>query len=103
MDKNVSGVDLEELRKAREELDRERGVETDPNLYNDYKQNRETQSQDESEKIEPVEQNISDEIRDSLFTQQKELIDVISEKEEEAVNTHTVDPDEYVLYKKYLS
>ena len=35
MDKNVSGVDLEELIKAREELDREKGVEADPNLYSD--------------------------------------------------------------------
>lgn len=41
MDKNVSGVDLEELKKAREELDRERGVESDPNMYNDYNPNRE--------------------------------------------------------------
>ena len=36
MDKNVGGVDLEELMRAREELDRERGVETDPDMYNDY-------------------------------------------------------------------
>lgn len=40
MDKNVSGVDLEELLKAREELDRERGVATDPNMYSDYNSNR---------------------------------------------------------------
>ena len=42
MEKNVSGVDLEELQKAREALDKERGVETDPNLYSDYNPNRET-------------------------------------------------------------
>ncbi len=36
MDKNVSSVNLDELKAAREALDRERGVETDPNMYNDY-------------------------------------------------------------------
>lgn len=36
MDKNVSSVNLDELKAARESLDRERGVETDPNMYNDY-------------------------------------------------------------------
>lgn len=42
MDKNVGSVDLDELRKAREELDKERGVETDPNMYDDYNPNRDT-------------------------------------------------------------
>ena len=36
MDKNVSSVNLDELKAAREALDKERGVETDPNMYNDY-------------------------------------------------------------------
>ena len=36
MDKNVGSVNLDELKAAREALDRERGIETDPNLYNDY-------------------------------------------------------------------
>ena len=45
MDKNVSGVDLEELMKAREELNQERGVETDPNMYKDYNPNRNTESE----------------------------------------------------------
>ena len=36
MDKNVSSVNLDELKAARESLDRERGIETDPNMYNDY-------------------------------------------------------------------
>ncbi len=40
LDKNVGNVDIDELRKAREELDRERGVETDPNMYNNYNPNR---------------------------------------------------------------
>jgi hypothetical protein len=36
LDKNVSSVNLDELKAARESLDRERGIETDPNMYNDY-------------------------------------------------------------------
>lgn len=36
MDKNVSSVNLDELKAAREALDKERGLETDPNMYNDY-------------------------------------------------------------------
>lgn len=36
MDKNVSSVNLDELKAARVALDKERGVETDPNMYNDY-------------------------------------------------------------------
>ena len=36
MDKNVGSVNLDELKAARESLDRERGIETDPNMYNDY-------------------------------------------------------------------
>lgn len=47
MDKNIGGVDLEELMKAREELDRERGVETDPNMYSDYNPNRTQSSETE--------------------------------------------------------
>ncbi len=36
MDKNVGSVNLDELKAAREALDRERGIETDPNMYEDY-------------------------------------------------------------------
>jgi len=47
LDKNVGGVDLEELMRAREELNRERGVETDPDMYSDY-------GKDHSQPAEPV-------------------------------------------------
>ena len=47
LDKSVGGVDLEELMRARAELDRERGVETDPDMYNDY-------GKDHSQPAEPV-------------------------------------------------
>ena len=42
MDKKVGSVDLDELRKAREELNQEIGVETDPDMYSDYNPNRAT-------------------------------------------------------------
>lgn len=56
MDKNVSGVDLDELLKAREELNKEIGVETDPNMYSDYNPNRKTEEFEETstEKSEDV-------------------------------------------------
>ena len=50
---NVSSVDLDELRKAREELNQEIGVENDPNMYKDYNPNREEENKKEPE-IEPV-------------------------------------------------
>lgn len=48
MEKSVGGVDLEELMRARQELDQERGVETDPNMYDDYNKNHEDSSSQES-------------------------------------------------------
>ena len=42
-----------------------------------------------------------EEIIDSLFAQSKEQMEDI--QEEPAVVEHKVDPDEYALYKKYLS
>lgn len=41
MEKSVGGVDLDELMKARQELDQERGIETDPNMYSDYNNHHE--------------------------------------------------------------
>ena len=40
MEGNVSGVDLSELMQARQELNQELGIETDPNMYSDYNPNR---------------------------------------------------------------
>lgn len=64
MDKNVSGVDLDELLKAREELNKEIGVETDPNMYSDYNPNRKNEesnsvSEENSETL-PSEENTDD-------------------------------------------
>ena len=36
MDKNVGSVNLDELKAAREALNNDLGIETDPNMYNDY-------------------------------------------------------------------
>ena len=44
MDKNVGSVDLAELMKAREELNQERGIETDPDMYKNYNPNRNAES-----------------------------------------------------------
>lgn len=48
MDKSVSGVDLDELKKAREELNLEQGVESDPNMYDDYNPNKQEQDLENS-------------------------------------------------------
>ncbi len=40
MEKKVGGVDLDELMQARIELDNEKGIETDPELYKNYNPNR---------------------------------------------------------------
>lgn len=59
MDKNVSGVDLEELMKAREELDKEKGVETDPNMYSDYNPNRNSENSEKSAELNENYQDIT--------------------------------------------
>lgn len=71
MDKNVSGVDLEELKRAREELDKERGVETDPNMYNNYNPNRAEQQLENSSDgtLETNHPEVSDEVSSSVQEQ----------------------------------
>ncbi|MBE7711951.1 MAG: hypothetical protein E7Z92_07440 [Cyanobacteria bacterium SIG31] len=51
--------------------------------------------------VNPAENENSEEIIDSLFAQTNEQIEEI--QEEPTVTEHKVDPDEYALYKKYLS
>lgn len=65
MDKNVSGVDLDELLKAREELNKEIGVETDPNMYSDYNPNRKLE---ESESASDSSNETSSTSGDDVFT-----------------------------------
>ena len=49
MDKNVGSVDLDELKKAREELNRDRGIETDPHMYDNYNPNRAKEENESAE------------------------------------------------------
>ena len=60
MESNVSGVDLEELKKAREELDAELGVETDPKMYDDYNPNRAADDSSRETSVELENQSVSD-------------------------------------------
>lgn len=94
MDKNVSSVDLEELMKAREELDREKGIETDPNMYSDYNPDRQNTSLENSnaenfsadenhESTESLEENSTDEKIDTNSSFSNALDEEPDEKEEE--------------------
>jgi len=84
---NVSSVDLDELRKAREELNQEIGVENDPNMYKDYNPNREEEKKKEpeiepvveeqtskepvSENLESIEENATSETSDANFSDEE--------------------------------
>ena len=59
MDKNVGSVNLDELRAAREALDKERGIETDPNMYNGYDPDRHKEER-EQENLAGLEESASD-------------------------------------------
>lgn len=52
MEKNVGSVDLAELMKAREEMNRDMGIATDPDMYKNYNPNRQ---QEEAETINEAE------------------------------------------------
>ncbi|MBQ8451494.1 MAG: hypothetical protein IJ538_01795 [Clostridia bacterium] len=46
---NVGSVDIEELKRVREELNRERGIETNPNMYDNYNPNRSADEESQSD------------------------------------------------------
>ncbi len=52
MGKEVGSVDLEELVKARQELNAERGIQNDPNMYSDYNPNRKQEELDHAAETE---------------------------------------------------
>jgi len=54
LEKNVGSVDLAELMKAREEMNRDMGIETDPNMYSDYNPNRKLDENSDSAQTEEV-------------------------------------------------
>ena len=73
MEKSVGSVDIEELRRAREELNRERGIENDPNMYKSYNPNRKEEdssansaSDDEIESEEAVSAQEDDSMDDDV-------------------------------------
>ncbi len=49
---NIGSVDLEELKRAREELNRERGIENDPDMYKYYNPNRNKEESNNPEQTE---------------------------------------------------
>lgn len=89
MDKNVSSVDLDELLKAREELDKEKGVDTDPNMYSDYNPDRNNTSLENSN----AEENSQSENLNSKETNEKsnETFDSFS-------NPLNSEPDEHPVF-----
>ena len=89
MDKNVSSVDLDELLKAREELDKEKGVDTDPNMYSDYNPDRNNTSLENSN----AEDNSQSENLNSKETNEKsnETFDSFS-------NPLNSEPDEHPVF-----
>lgn len=54
MEKSVGNVDIEELKKARQELDSERGIESDPNMYDNYNPNRNKEESSEEEQSDDI-------------------------------------------------
>lgn len=84
MDKTVGSIDLEELKRAREELNRERGIETDPNMYKNYNPNRNNEEQESSNNAE----NMVNENSSSFdSTQSLESSENLTNIEENSTNT----------------
>ena len=90
MDKNVSSVNLDELKAARESLDRERGVETDPNMYNDYDPEKH-KAEREQEKLARENASNNDDTDVSLNDSNEESIAVSAEPTLESNNDINID------------
>ena len=99
---NVSSVDLDELRKAREELNQEIGVENDPNMYKDYNPNREEEKKKEPE-IEPVveEQTSKEPVSENLDSNEENATSELPTKGEFQRSLN--EPREYSEDKKELT
>lgn len=90
MDKNVSSVNLDELKAARESLDRERGVETDPNMYNDYDPEKH-KAEREQEKLARENASNNDDTDVSLNDSNEESITASAEPTLESNNGINID------------
>lgn len=92
MDKNVGNVDINELMRAREELDRERGVETDPNMYSNYNPNRTNEAETQA-----VATDVSDEMFENSRNLEEEMIsgsgDLDADSLISAVSSLAVEPE----------
>lgn len=91
MDKNVGSVNLDELKAARESLDRERGVETDPNLYKDYDPEK---HKAEKEQEELARKNQLDEVASDVSDDEIQISNDSSSSTDAVVENDVKAPDE---------
>lgn len=86
MDKNVGSVDIEELKRTREELNEERGIENDPNMYSSYNldANRDYLSESENRDLpnDSENENLTESV-DSETQLQKDIDESFEDKESE--------------------
>ncbi|MBQ4541764.1 MAG: hypothetical protein IJA23_02810 [Clostridia bacterium] len=101
MDKNVSSVNLDELKAARESLDRERGVETDPNMYNDYdpekhkaEREQEKLARENASNYEEVDVSSSENNEESIVSSAEPTLESNNDKE---INLAESDDDEIII------
>lgn len=85
-EKNVGSVDLDELKRAREELNQERGIETDPHMYDNYNPDRDktvqdspAENADDGEIAEEISSDFDAESTDSETESQSESTDASAE------------------------
>ncbi len=112
MNKNVVSVDLDELLKARQELDSERGVTTDPNMYKKYNPGRkneksevseDSQNQDDSASFDAEIVNDDEKISESDNNQTQNLdssSENLKEKDSQINNNTEVD---FSVYDNFAS
>ena len=101
MDKNVSSVNLDELKAARESLDRERGVETDPDMYNDYdpekhkaEREQEKLARENASNYEEVDVSSSENNEESIVSSAEPTLESNNDKE---INLTESDDDEIII------
>lgn len=110
MEKNVSGVDLEELKKAREQLNEEMGIENDPNMYENYNPNRSSEETDDSETnshddINVVEDSHADEFFENESNDVQENSETndneIEQNEEDKTENEADSPRNFDVYDNF--
>lgn len=87
MDKNVGSVNLDELKEAREALNKEMGIETDPNMYSGYdpekhKAEREQSQNGSSESDDETISFDADEVDSNLNSEKDDDTIIIDEAEQ---------------------